>query len=49
MLAAVDTADRIWQMLESEFFASYSVTAWEYLAAVARSDRYAPGGRPGGV
>ena len=49
VLAAVDTADRIWQMLESEFFASYSVTAWEYLAAVARSDRYAPGRRPGGA
>lgn len=47
VLASPTTADRIWRMLQKEFFPNYSVTAWEYHAAVARGQRYTAGGDTG--
>lgn len=35
------TAERIWRVLETDYFMSYAITAWSYGAEVARMDRYA--------
>lgn len=43
VLADAATAGRIWEMLDAEFFGSYSVTAWEYAVTVARGERYTSG------
>lgn len=40
VLASPAVAERIWQMLRDDYFANYSVTAWEYPVAVARAERY---------
>lgn len=40
VLASARVAERIWQMLKDDYFANYSITAWEYPVSVARGDRY---------
>ncbi len=40
VLADPRVAERIWQMLRDDFFAHYSITAWEYPVTVARAERY---------
>ncbi len=39
-LVGHETADRIWAILERDYFPNYAVTAWAYDANVARVARY---------
>lgn len=43
VLATVEVANRIWELLRTEYFPHYSVAAWEYPVTVARIDRYSGG------
>lgn len=42
-LVSPAVAERIWSVLESEFFADYAVSAWQYDVTVARVARYSGG------
>lgn len=39
-LVGPEAAERIWAILEQDYFPRYAVTAWEYDASVARTSRY---------
>ena len=40
VLASDAVVDRIWQMLDSDYFHDYAVSAWSYPVRVMRIDRY---------
>lgn len=40
-LVSAEVADRIWAVLEEQYFAHYAVTAWTLPVTVARGERYA--------
>lgn len=39
-LVSEDVAERIWDVLASDFFPNYAIAAWTYQVQVARMDRY---------
>ena len=41
-LVSASVADRIWDLLERDYFANYAITAWAHEVSVARTERYAP-------
>jgi hypothetical protein len=40
VLATVDVANQIWELLHADYFPHYSVAAWEYPVTVSRMERY---------
>ncbi|MDP4825850.1 MAG: hypothetical protein NWR60_08375 [Candidatus Nanopelagicales bacterium] len=40
VLASDAVVDRIWQLLDSDYFHDYAVSAWSYPVRVMRTDRY---------
>jgi len=40
VLATVDVANHIWELLHADYFPHYSVAAWEYPVTVSRIERY---------
>ncbi len=39
-LVSEDVAERIWDVLASDYFPNYAIAAWTYPVQVARMDRY---------
>jgi hypothetical protein len=39
-LVSAAVAQRIWDVLEERYFASYAIAAWQHEVVVARSERY---------
>lgn len=40
LLVGDDVAQRLWDLLQQDYFPHYAVTAWTYPVTVARNERY---------